>query len=374
MASLQPIIKPAFASIVTPENELVTTISLDLSTLLPALEDYVSALKPYLALKDELTKTYDCLEDAAPQELEELKEKKAFLHLKETEFLQKRKPFDRLLRSQMTLCNLKNEILAQMKSELDAHSSDSQLKRALANPQNLSEQRPLAIDVIMKRTGLDEFLKNTVDAIIEKVVLGTSSKSVAQQAVVTLSINTEGEALHVRLSDNAGGYPENYLTETITKLSMPSEERLRWLSSSKGSVKQDDFHNCYFGGRGLGMRMLFAWMCHGVDLLEANKTRPCYDFSSNPETAVWLSNCTTSDGLPVGAYINLISPVAPLATPRKSAVVPMEFKLPFWVQQVTRTSPASVAITDDALENRSTKASPEAESATGDFFSIEPGV
>lgn len=181
-----------------------------------------------------------------------------------------------------------------------------ELKKALEPRSGEQPKYPLCLDVM--NTTCIEVVKNSIDALVASF-LTNPNYTTQLNMVFTLSLTHSG-LLALRISDNGGGFSEQYLNDIKEKLE--NKENISWLTQRHNSAKKSDDTPCYFfGGYGLGNNLLYALMLHGVAISGDARVNQRYDFSSQPSTSVTLSNKTSSIG--VGAEITLTSPLEPIA-------------------------------------------------------------
>lgn len=163
--------------------------------------------------------------------------------------------------------------------------------------------RPLVLAVM---EGLfSELLKNSLDALIKRYTEQPNSASPILNVQFELAYFNEAKQLvSLSIHDNGGGFSEPYLA-MAEKLKV--EERLSLPYQSQKNICSTPI---FFGGRGLGLRLLHSALLFGKMLQPGRRGEPMYDFSSQPYTDIQLRNVRKEGRF--GAELMLVSPLAPI--------------------------------------------------------------
>jgi hypothetical protein len=177
-------------------------------------------------------------------------------------------------------------------------AKEAELHRVLKRASPGLAEVPLAIEVF--NTHFIEFLKNSMDAVLLNHYLKSDKKTTLE---MTIEIKLEGDTVQLIVTDNGGGFSEDYLTEFKDHLKTMDERRVH-------SEKKE--HDLYcFGGNRRGMRNIIAHFIHGCMTRGRSELDAIY-YIPEGSTVMKLSNYTDVRGADVhGAKLEFISPLRP---------------------------------------------------------------
>lgn len=262
-----------------------------------ALKPLLTALSNYLTLKEEL------------KENGHSKDEQNKLNALKKNFSAEKQSIANCCKDDLDLIKLKKNIIKSLqvdnKHALNDLSFDSESFLA-------SYSTPHNLQVLFSDMGIQEIIKNTIDALIT-LYLQTSSikerENLPTEAILTLEVVNADKFIEVIVSDNGGGYPASYLKSANTLVNeLNVIERITKVYQTESSQKKEKTQTEFFlGGNNLGMNYLFLLMLDGIALETNQKLRKLYDFSSQPMTKIELSNKTLVNGQ-VGAQLKLVAP------------------------------------------------------------------
>lgn len=173
---------------------------------------------------------------------------------------------------------------------------ENRLHRFLTDANGESGNFPLAIEVLNLR--FIELLKNSLDAILTNYLHNYFTNDVNTKLDMRVSFHVTDKNLSVVITDNAGGFPADFLTNfnqsgynrDFCKISSHEKYRLREYT---------------FGGAGKGLEVLINYVTKGI-LVNRISAKRIFSVKKD-DTAVKIQN--TSDGK--GAEITIMTPFDP---------------------------------------------------------------
>ena len=144
-----------------------------------------------------------------------------------------------------------------------------------------------------------ELLKNSIDAMVKQFLSGHSDVT---ELKMTINLEMDDTNLSIIVTDNAGGFAADYLTEFKA---MVGAGNFRY--GARVSEKRDDDY--YFGGRGIGLRQICSMHMAG-ELFYKGMVIKTHVIPASFPPVVLLRNVSTMGVF--GAQLVLRSPMVPL--------------------------------------------------------------
>ncbi len=221
---------------------------------------------------------------------------------------------DRINKLDAILSVLRSQLIQQYASGLAGNKLWDEILQGFQN--NLDGD--ISNSFVMKTMNITfiEFLKNSMDAMIKGVL---DKRIKFKQAILILEINAwlQGDALHMKVQDNAIGFSEDYIQSFSQILNSKSYLSLALLSDDESGFVSDKkrLADFYFGGRCMGLRMFYAMLLDGVEL---NRSINIHQYDIPPlSTGVQISN--REDEIR-GAKIEFFGPIQPLMSHQRSSI------------------------------------------------------
>ena len=143
-----------------------------------------------------------------------------------------------------------------------------------------------------------EIIKNAIDQII-------LSKTPPENCIVELDFLLEikegpEETVSMTFSDNGGGFSKDFLKKMDDK-----DKRLNYIKTKSDSLKSETKARAkLFGGRGIGLRVICAFVDHGIAFESSGKMTPRY--RNDELSSIKFSNHAT------GAKIEITTSIKPI--------------------------------------------------------------
>ncbi|WP_028388938.1 ATP-binding protein [Legionella fairfieldensis] len=144
---------------------------------------------------------------------------------------------------------------------------------------NDDKMLPMAISSL--NSSFTELLKNTIDAFLDNLSKNQAIDYEKEKLEMSINLSIDDNKIVVEISDNAGGFPENYLSRFGEYI-----EEKKYKSEQKVSDKKDN--DLYFGGAAKGMRAFLSYLLEGEIMERAGKSIKKFEVQNT--TSIALEN------------------------------------------------------------------------------------
>lgn len=177
-------------------------------------------------------------------------------------------------------------------------SSNPQEKALAETLADVTNTKPGPHAIMSLNNSFIELLKNSIDALLYQYLSGANDEMVLQMHI---ELEVSGANLTIRLTDNAGGFPPEYISSFASNIARRAYKHTPFTSDKR---KESSY---YLGGKGIALGQLYSMLLDG----EAwNGALLPHKFHSIAEGVTSIS--IANDPVLKGAQIVLMSPLAPL--------------------------------------------------------------
>lgn len=176
-------------------------------------------------------------------------------------------------------------------------NNENKNEALLANLLTKTHEKALPMAIKSLNLSFVELLKNTVDAAIK-------NRAIDHDGLIEMffEISIESDNIVILISDNAGGFPQEYLSQFDSYV-VKKEYQL----TSKSNNKVSEELNCYFGGNGRGVPIFLSYLLDGAIMISSGKLEKRLNVS---RTSVQIENIKHENDK-LGAKIQINSPLTP---------------------------------------------------------------
>jgi hypothetical protein len=163
---------------------------------------------------------------------------------------------------------------------------------------DVTNTKPAPHAIVSLNNSFIELLKNSIDALIYQYLSSASDEMVLQMHI---ELEISGANLIIRLTDNAGGFPPEYISSFASDIARRAYKHTPFTSDK---MKASSY---YLGGKGIALGQLYSMLLDG-EVWNGSFLPHKFHSIAEGSTSISIAN----DPVRKGAQIVLMSPIAPL--------------------------------------------------------------